>query len=188
MGTMNKLLQGMLLHLILTVVAGWVVSPGPSLPSPHCAEPSTRQARRIFPATTTTRTSSTVFVEKDSRDAMADDRRSHIVGDGGAKMVLAANRIKSLFAMATAAAVAVAAPPLVAMAAAIEDASGDVEFADLPPPYVPVVFGLVLLVGVGLLTGSLGNVIEEESMLGMQSGARAKKEMERSRSSYFRKK
>jgi len=39
-----------------------------------------------------------------------------------------------------------------------------------------------------LLTGSLGDVIDEESQLGMQSGARAKKEMERSRSSYFKKK
>jgi hypothetical protein len=41
---------------------------------------------------------------------------------------------------------------------------------------------------VALLTGSLGNVMDEEASLGMQSGARAKKEIERSRSSYFKKK
>uniref|UniRef100_A0A7R9ZRN9 Dolichol phosphate-mannose biosynthesis regulatory protein n=1 Tax=Craspedostauros australis TaxID=1486917 RepID=A0A7R9ZRN9_9STRA len=63
----------------------------------------------------------------------------------------------------------------------------DYEVAELPPVWVPAVFALVLLVGVGLLTGSLGNVIDEESMLGLQSGARAKKEIERSRSSYFKK-
>lgn len=64
----------------------------------------------------------------------------------------------------------------------------EIEYAELPPPYIPVIFGLALVVGVGLLTGSLGNVIDEEALLGMQSGARAKKEIERSRSSYFKKK
>lgn len=67
-------------------------------------------------------------------------------------------------------------------------AGEEIEMAELPPVWIPVVFGLVLLVGVGLLTGSLGSVIDEESSLGMQSGARAKKEIERSRSSYFKKK
>jgi len=66
--------------------------------------------------------------------------------------------------------------------------SDDIEYADLPPPYIPVAFGLVLLVSVGLLTGSLGDVLDEEASLGLQSGARAKKEIERSRSSYFKKK
>jgi len=64
----------------------------------------------------------------------------------------------------------------------------DVELADLPPPIIPVVFSLLLLVGVGALTGSLGDVLDEEAQLGMQSGARAKKDIERSRSSYFKKK
>ena len=64
----------------------------------------------------------------------------------------------------------------------------EIEMADLPPPYVPVLFGLGVLVGVGILTSSLGDVIDEEASLGMQSGARAKKEIERSRSSYFKKK
>eukprot|EP00529_Nitzschia_sp_RCC80_P035304 CAMPEP_0113439812 /NCGR_PEP_ID=MMETSP0014_2-20120614/233_1 /TAXON_ID=2857 /ORGANISM="Nitzschia sp." /LENGTH=180 /DNA_ID=CAMNT_0000330583 /DNA_START=34 /DNA_END=576 /DNA_ORIENTATION=+ /assembly_acc=CAM_ASM_000159 len=61
------------------------------------------------------------------------------------------------------------------------------EVAELPPPYVPAIFGVVLLAGVGILTSSLGNVMDEEASLGLQSGARAKKEIERSRSSYFKK-
>lgn len=64
----------------------------------------------------------------------------------------------------------------------------EVELAELPPPFVPVLFSVGLLVGVGVLTGSLGDVIDQEAMLGMQSGARAKKDIERSRSSYFKKK
>lgn len=63
----------------------------------------------------------------------------------------------------------------------------DLEVADLPPAYVPVAFGVVLLGGVGWLTSSLGDIMTEESLLGLQSGARAKKEMERSKSSYFKK-
>jgi hypothetical protein len=64
----------------------------------------------------------------------------------------------------------------------------ELELTELPPPYVPALFGVALLVGVGLLTGSLGNVMDEESLLGMQSGARAKKEIDRNRSSYFKRK
>lgn len=64
-------------------------------------------------------------------------------------------------------------------------AADDYELAELPPPYIPALFGVVLLAGVGVLTSSLGNVMDEEAGLGMQSGARAKKEIERSRSSYF---
>lgn len=79
---------------------------------------------------------------------------------------------------------------LVPSALALDDfysGSQDIEVADLPSPYVPVLFGFALLGGVALLTGSLGDVMTEESSLGLQSGARAKKEMERSRSSYFKK-
>jgi hypothetical protein len=72
--------------------------------------------------------------------------------------------------------------------AAMAAAAFEPEMAELPPPYVPVLFSIGLLVGVGLLTGTLGDVINEEALLGMQSGARAKKEIERSRSSYFKKK
>ena len=67
-------------------------------------------------------------------------------------------------------------------------ATEEYEIAELPPVYVPALFGVALLVGVGVLTGSLGNVMDEEASLGMQSGARAKKEIERSRSSYFKRK
>ena len=37
----------------------------------------------------------------------------------------------------------------------------DLEYAELPPPYVPAIFGVVLLAGVGLLTASLGDVMDE---------------------------
>lgn len=66
---------------------------------------------------------------------------------------------------------------------ALED---DIEIAELPPVWVPIVFAIAIMVGSGLLTMSLGDVYNEESLLGMQSGARAKKERERSRSSYFK--
>ena len=66
-------------------------------------------------------------------------------------------------------------------------AGEEIEMAELPPPWVPAIFAVVLLVGVGVLTGSLGNVIDEEAQLGLQSGARARKEIERSKSSYFKK-
>lgn len=66
-------------------------------------------------------------------------------------------------------------------------AGEEIEMAELPPPYVPALFAVALLIGVGVLTGSLGDVMTEESQLGMQSGARARKEIERSRSSYFKK-
>lgn len=71
----------------------------------------------------------------------------------------------------------------VPMALAVEDP----ELAELPPPYIPILVAVVLLGGVGLLTNSLGDVMAEEASLGNLSGAKAKKEMERSRSSYFKK-
>jgi hypothetical protein len=40
-------------------------------------------------------------------------------------------------------------------------ASDDIEIAELPPPYVPALFGVALLAGVGVLTASLGNVMDE---------------------------
>lgn len=40
-------------------------------------------------------------------------------------------------------------------------AADEYELAELPPPYVPALFGVVLLAGVGLLTSSLGNVMDE---------------------------
>lgn len=44
-------------------------------------------------------------------------------------------------------------------------AADEYELAELPPPYVPAIFGLVLLVGVGVLTSSLGNVMDEGEWL-----------------------
>jgi hypothetical protein len=40
-------------------------------------------------------------------------------------------------------------------------AGEEIEMAELPPPWVPAVFAVVLLIGVGVLTGSLGNVMDE---------------------------
>lgn len=95
-------------------------------------------------------------------------------------------------------------------------AEDDYEIAELPPTYIPVLLGIALVAGVGALTASLGNVMDEGTMrslwwllsapgsmslkltrlfqtfshteanLGVQSGARAKKEIERSRSSFFK--
>merc|ERR1719148_666233 len=69
----------------------------------------------------------------------------------------------------------------------VANADVELEVAELPPPYIPVIFAILILGGVGWLTSSLGNVLDEEASLGLQSGARAKKERERSRSSYFNK-
>lgn len=45
-----------------------------------------------------------------------------------------------------------------ALAAEVMD---DYEIAELPPPYIPIVFALALVAGVGVLTGSLGDVIAD---------------------------
>ena len=50
-----------------------------------------------------------------------------------------------------------AAVPAAALAA-VEDG---VELAELPPPIVPIIFAIGLIVGVGLLTSSLGDVYSE---------------------------
>lgn len=44
---------------------------------------------------------------------------------------------------------------------AVAVADDDYELAELPPAWVPAIFGVVLLAGVGLLTSSLGNVMDE---------------------------
>ena len=81
---------------------------------------------------------------------------------------------------------AAAAALLIPSAAKAFDTLDDVEVADLPPVYVPIIFAAVILLGVGGLTFSLGDVYTEEASLGLMSGAKAKKEKERSRSSYFK--
>lgn len=40
-------------------------------------------------------------------------------------------------------------------------ASDEYEMAELPPPYVPAIFAVVLLAGIGVLTGSLGDVLDD---------------------------
>lgn len=40
-------------------------------------------------------------------------------------------------------------------------AAEELEIAELPPPYVPALFGVLLIVGVGVLTSSLGDVYTE---------------------------
>ena len=44
---------------------------------------------------------------------------------------------------------------------AFAEGDSEVVLAELPPPYVPALFGVGLLAGVGLLTSSLGNVMDE---------------------------
>ena len=44
-------------------------------------------------------------------------------------------------------------------------ATDEYEIAELPPPYVPALFAVALLAGVGLLTGSLGDVMDEGELL-----------------------
>ncbi|KAL3763996.1 hypothetical protein ACHAW5_007615 [Stephanodiscus triporus] len=73
--------------------------------------------------------------------------------------------------------------PLASFAESVDN----LEIAELPPVYVPIIFAIGVIGGVGVLTASLGNVMDEEASLGLQSGARAKKERDRSRSSYFKK-
>eukprot|EP00613_Pedinella_sp_CCMP2098_P001146 CAMPEP_0171619524 /NCGR_PEP_ID=MMETSP0990-20121206/15432_1 /TAXON_ID=483369 /ORGANISM="non described non described, Strain CCMP2098" /LENGTH=66 /DNA_ID=CAMNT_0012184613 /DNA_START=206 /DNA_END=406 /DNA_ORIENTATION=- len=58
----------------------------------------------------------------------------------------------------------------------------------MPPPYVPVLFSIAILGGVGVLQMSLGDVMSQEADLGISSGINAKKEMERKSKSYFDKK
>ena len=44
-------------------------------------------------------------------------------------------------------------------------AEEEYEMAELPPAYIPALFGVVLLGGVGFLTLSLGNVMDEGKLL-----------------------
>eukprot|EP00956_Cyclotella_meneghiniana_P017753 scaffold29195_cov69-Cyclotella_meneghiniana.AAC.6 len=87
--------------------------------------------------------------------------------------------------LATALVHSIASIPL--MYPTIVSAADDYEVAELPPVYVPILFAIAIIGGVGVLTASLGDVMNEEASLGLQSGARAKKERDRSRSSYFKK-
>jgi hypothetical protein len=57
----------------------------------------------------------------------------------------------------------------------------------LPPMWVPLALGVVLLAGIGAQQLSLGNVMDEEAKLGGLSGARAAKQGARGRSMFNKK-
>jgi hypothetical protein len=63
----------------------------------------------------------------------------------------------------------------------------DMSMDSMPPMYIPVLFAVAILGGVGYLQLSLGDVYTQEADLGASSGANAKKEMERKSKSYFKK-
>ncbi|GMI12157.1 hypothetical protein TrLO_g5973 [Triparma laevis f. longispina] len=52
-------------------------------------------------------------------------------------------------------------------------------YAELPNPIIPVIFTLVLIIGIGILTSSLGDVVGEEAMTGDRAGYKAQKESEK---------
>lgn len=64
---------------------------------------------------------------------------------------------------------------------------GEIVGSDLPPIWVPLAVGAVLTVGIALLQGSLGDVMNDEAKLGSLSGARAAKQSARDRSMFKKK-
>ena len=48
---------------------------------------------------------------------------------------------------------------------AFAESADDLEIVDLPPVYVPILFAIGVLGGVGVLTASLGNVMDEGELL-----------------------
>ena len=117
-----------------------------------------------------------------ARSALPNRGMDHQISGGSKNIVFKKFGLTTVTTISTTAGVLLSQIPLPVLAAS------DYEVAELPPVWIPVVIGIALLGGVGLLTSSLGDVYDEESRLGMQSGARAKKEIDRSRSSYFKKK
>jgi hypothetical protein len=140
--------------------------------APNGLVPKSRASVAFRPVETPRFLSPTEESSADDSDQSVSGRNPSLASRYSTASVAAAGLASALFAFVP-----------TAMAAAEE-----LEMAELPPPFVPVLFSMGLLVGVGVLTGTLGDVIDEEAMLGMQSGARAKKDIERSRSSYFKKK
>ncbi|CAM9306098.1 unnamed protein product [Ectocarpus sp. 6 AP-2014] len=67
------------------------------------------------------------------------------------------------------------------------DDVGEVVSSDLPPMWVPLAVGFVLTLGIGLLQGSLGDVMNDEAKLGALSGARAAKQSARDRDMFKKK-
>ena len=52
-----------------------------------------------------------------------------------------------------------------AIVSAAVDVGDDMELTELPPVYVPILFAIGVLGGVGVLTASLGNVMDEGTLL-----------------------
>mmetsp|Transcript_8493 Transcript_8493/g.18695 ORF Transcript_8493/g.18695 Transcript_8493/m.18695 type:complete len:147 (-) Transcript_8493:721-1161(-) len=69
------------------------------------------------------------------------------------------NAIKSSAIVAASLATSASLQPLAVFAEDVTN--GNVEYAELPPPYIPVFFALLCLGGVGALTFSLGDIIAE---------------------------
>ncbi|CAM9414568.1 unnamed protein product, partial [Pylaiella littoralis] len=67
------------------------------------------------------------------------------------------------------------------------DDVGEVVSSDLPPMWVPLAVGAVLTIGISLLQGSLGDVMNDEAKLGALSGARAAKQSARDRDMFKKK-
>lgn len=64
---------------------------------------------------------------------------------------------------------------------------GEVVSSNLPPMWVPLAVGFALTLGIGLLQGSLGDVMNDEAKLGALSGARAAKQSARDRDMFKKK-
>lgn len=64
---------------------------------------------------------------------------------------------------------------------------GEIVSSELPPMWVPLAVGVVLAVGISLLQGSLGDVMNDEAKLGALSGARAAKQSARDRDMFKKK-
>ena len=69
--------------------------------------------------------------------------------------------LKAITALTTSALISLT--PIIARAVDVVDDSNldDIEIAELPPVWVPIVFAIAILGGVGLLTSSLGDVYNE---------------------------
>ena len=63
---------------------------------------------------------------------------------------------------------------------------GRMDMSTMPDPIVPVLISFAILVGVGFLQMSLGDVYADEAALPLSSGVKAKREMERKTKSYFK--
>lgn len=64
------------------------------------------------------------------------------------------------------------------LVAAAADGGGEYEYAELPPVYVPALIGVGLIVGVGALTASLGNIVDDGTCIMLLTNETKKKGVE----------